>query len=124
MLSPLLVTCLCFGAQVFASTTISTYSDVGCTDAVQSIDGPDTGICQENTLGSYTSFQVTSLDSLCAGMTVMECLGARIRLTRLVQSPFMPAQTHAAALKSGQRHSTNATTTLRLLSLVSIAAQR
>lgn len=91
MFSSLLVTGLCYGAQVFASTTISTYSDAGCTDVVQSIDGPDTGLCQENTLGSYTSFRVTSLDSPCAGMTAIEYLGARTRLTRLMQSPFILA---------------------------------
>jgi hypothetical protein len=68
MLSPLLVSFICFSGAILATTIITTYTDSDCAEIIGSITGPDTGVCQENSLGSYTGFQVTSLDSSCAGM--------------------------------------------------------
>ena len=59
---------LCFIAEVFASTTIMTYSDSDCTDWLDSINGVENGVCQEKTLGNYGSFSVASADTSCVGM--------------------------------------------------------
>ena len=64
---------LCIDALVFASTTITTYSDDHCSIEISNIIGPEngsSGICQENTLESsnYTSFRVSSADPGYVGM--------------------------------------------------------
>ena len=66
---------LCFIGEVFASTIITTYRNRDCTDLLDSITGAENGLCQENTLGSYGSFSVASVDTSCVGML-------RTRLTR------------------------------------------
>jgi hypothetical protein len=69
MFSPTLsIIFLCFIAEVFTSTTITTYSDSDCTDLLNSIDGAENGVCQEDTLGNYGSFSVASVDTSCVGM--------------------------------------------------------
>lgn len=59
---------MCFTVKVSAITTITTYSDSDCNVIISSIDGAETGECQENILGDYVSFSVTSVDTTCAGM--------------------------------------------------------
>jgi hypothetical protein len=59
---------LCFIAQVFASTIITTYSNDNCTDMLDSIDGAENSVCQEKNLGNYGSFSVASVDTSCVGM--------------------------------------------------------
>lgn len=68
---PLLAFWIFLCARVMTTTIISTYNDDECTNnIIGPVNSPETGECQENSLGIYNSFYVTVLESLCAGAMV------------------------------------------------------
>ena len=81
--SVLILAYLC--AWALASTRIVTYGASACETPVGTIDGPETGVCQENTLGRYSSFKLMNADPTCSGM-FMDNIWARIELIEREQS--------------------------------------
>ena len=63
----LLVIAASLETPVLAGTTITTYDNIDCTQSVRLVTPPETGQCQTNTLGNYSSFKITNPTPSCNG---------------------------------------------------------